>query len=73
MKVELINPFRDNTINVISTMSQTEVEAGDPKPKESNAMFGVVSGVMGLAGRIVKVAWWLALMNLPSWRSFRAC
>ncbi|MCB0309772.1 MAG: chemotaxis protein CheX [Bdellovibrionales bacterium] len=50
MKAELINPFAESTINVLKTMSQTEVVPGKPSLKSDNKTRGVITGIIGMAG-----------------------
>ena len=50
MNVELINPFLKSTLNVLSTMAQTEASAGQPVVKSEAVTWGVVNGVIGMAG-----------------------
>lgn len=54
MKVEYINPFLETTTKVIETMAFTKVTAGKPSVKPNNLTWGVVTGVIGLAGENVK-------------------
>lgn len=53
MKAEFINPFVESTLNVLNTMAQTHAEAGSPNLKQDKATWGVVSGVIGMAGHNV--------------------
>lgn len=50
MKAELINPFIDSTMNVLSTMAQVKPVPGKPYLKQDNRSWGVVTGIIGLAG-----------------------
>ena len=50
MNVELINPFLSATSNVLSTMAQTVPTPGKPTIKKGNMTWGVVTGVIGMAG-----------------------
>ena len=52
-KSSLITPFIDATVNVITTYTSTDVTAGETQAKEDSAAFGVVSGLIGLAGKDV--------------------
>lgn len=49
MKVDLINPFLDSTVNVISTMCQVKPVAGVPSLKKDNETWGVVTGIIGMS------------------------
>lgn len=53
MKVELIKPFIDATINVLKTMAQTDPKPGTPTVKTNNRTWGVVTGLIGMAGNDV--------------------
>jgi len=50
MKAELINPFIESTLNVLSTMAQTNAAAAAPFVKSDKKTWGVVSGIIGMAG-----------------------
>ncbi len=50
MDVKLINPFLNSTINVIQTMASMPVTSGKPGLKDNNRSFGIVTGLIGLAG-----------------------
>lgn len=50
MKAELINPFIESTLNVLSTMAQTQASAGAPFVKSDKKTSGIVSGIVGMAG-----------------------
>jgi chemotaxis protein CheX len=50
MDVKIINPFLNSTINVIKTMATMDVTPGKPTLKHGNRAFGVVTGLIGLAG-----------------------
>ena len=50
MNVEFINPFLESTAKVIETMAFTKVTPGKPGVKQGNKTWGVVSGIIGLAG-----------------------
>ena len=50
MNVELINPFLKATLNVLSTMAQTEATPAKPIVKTEPVSWGVVNGVIGMAG-----------------------
>jgi len=56
MDVELINPFINALLNVLSTMAQTEAKPGKPFIKTEGDLTsnGEVSGLIGLAGDKVK-------------------
>lgn len=50
MNVELINPFVKSAVNVLKTMAQAEPVPGKPYLKEGNLTWGVVTGLIGMAG-----------------------
>lgn len=50
MKAEFINPFVESTLNVLNTMAQTDAAAGTPALKQNKNTWGVISGVIGMAG-----------------------
>lgn len=50
MNKELLQPFVQATMNVISTMAMTESKPGEPLPQEDNKAFGVVTGMIGVTG-----------------------
>lgn len=50
MDAKLINPFIESTINVLTTMAQTNPTPGKPSVKHGNKTWGVVTGVIGMAG-----------------------
>jgi chemotaxis protein CheX len=50
MNVELINPFLKATLNVLETMAQTTAVPGKPVVKTKPVTWGVVNGVIGMAG-----------------------
>ena len=51
MKAEYINPFLNAAIKVLGTMAATKVTPGKPHIKEGNKTWGIVSGIIGLAGQ----------------------
>jgi chemotaxis protein CheX len=53
MDASLINPFIKATLNVISTMSNINPKAGKPTVKTSSDAWGIVTGVIGMAGQDV--------------------
>ncbi len=53
MQAEHINPFIHATLNVLKTMAGTTATANKPQIKTDNKTFGVVTGVIGLAGNNV--------------------
>ena len=53
MKAELVNPFITAAVNVISTMAQVTPIADKPYLKENKLTWGVISGVIGMAGHEV--------------------
>lgn len=50
MKAEIINPFINAAINVISTMAFTEAKAGKPYLKKDTTATGDVSSLFGITG-----------------------
>ena len=52
MQKELINPFTESLVNVLSTMASTTASSGKAYYKEDNvdAISGDVSGIMGFSG-----------------------
>lgn len=50
MDVNLVNPFIDAALNVLSTMASTKANAGKPFLKEKDAARGDVTGIVGLTG-----------------------
>ena len=50
MKAEFINPFINSTVNVLKTMAQLEPVPGKPYVKADKLSWGVLSGIIGLAG-----------------------
>ena len=50
MDVNLINPFIEATLHVLSSMAFTEATAGKPFLKNDNIASGDVTGVVGLIG-----------------------
>jgi len=54
MNVEFINPFLNAILNVLSTMAMTEAKAGKPYIKTSDFAHGEITGMIGLAGSIVR-------------------
>jgi chemotaxis protein CheX len=50
MDVNLINPFLISAIKVVETMAFMKVTPGKPSIKDHNKTFGVVTGLIGLAG-----------------------
>lgn len=53
MKVEFINPFLSAAKNVIETMCMTEIIPEKPYVKQGNTTFGIVTGIIGMAGQNV--------------------
>lgn len=51
MKVEFINPFLTAAKNVIETMCMTEIVPEKPYVKQGTATFGIVTGIIGMAGK----------------------
>ncbi len=52
MKAELMNPFLQATINVLSTMAMLSPKPGKPRVKESEVAVGDITGIIGLTGTI---------------------
>ena len=50
MDVQLINPFINATLNVLSTMAFVKPTAGKPYLKKDNIAQGDVTGVIGITG-----------------------
>jgi len=51
MKAELINPFLQAAVHVLSTMASLKTEAnGKPYLKKDRQSFGDISGIIGLTG-----------------------
>jgi chemotaxis protein CheX len=50
MDVQLVNPFIDATIHVLSSLAFTEAHVGKPYVKKDTVAQGDVSGVVGLTG-----------------------
>ncbi|MCB0324329.1 MAG: chemotaxis protein CheX [Bdellovibrionales bacterium] len=50
MNVEYINPFIDATLNVLKTMASFEAFHQTPQLKPDKKTWGVVTGMIGLAG-----------------------
>lgn len=50
MKVEVINPFLESVVNVLSTMAMLESKPGKPSLKDDNIAKGDVSGIIGMSG-----------------------
>jgi len=50
MDVQLINPFINATLNVLSTMAFVNPSAGKPYLKKDNIAQGDVTGVIGITG-----------------------
>ena len=53
MNVEFINPFINSALNVLKTMAKTTPNVGKPAVKPGNRTWGVVTGIIGLAGETV--------------------
>lgn len=53
MQAELINPFINSVVNVISTMCSVNPTPGKPVLKEGGETWGDVTGIIGLAGASV--------------------
>lgn len=50
MKSEMINPFLDAAVSVISTMAMITPKAGKPFLKKDKIAIGDISGIIGLTG-----------------------
>ncbi len=50
MDVQLINPFINATVNVLSTMAFVNPQAGKPYLKKDNMAKGDVTGIIGITG-----------------------
>ena len=50
MNAEIINPFLEATMNVLTTMAQIQAKPGRPYLKEDSQARGDVTGMIGLAG-----------------------
>lgn len=50
MKSDMINPFLEATINVISTMAMLTPKAGKPYLKKNKMAVGDISGIIGMTG-----------------------
>lgn len=50
MDAKLVNPFINATMNVLSTMAQTNPIPEKPHLKENRRTWGVVTGIIGMAG-----------------------
>jgi chemotaxis protein CheX len=53
MDVTLVNPFIESTVNVLKTMAQTEPVPGKPFIKSEAKTWGVITGIIGMAGDTV--------------------
>lgn len=51
MRVEVINPFLNATINVLETMAFVTPEAGKPYLKQAKIATGDVSSIVGITGK----------------------
>lgn len=50
MNAELINPFLEAILDVLSTMAQLEAKPGRPTLKQDDAAHGDVTGLIGMTG-----------------------
>lgn len=50
MDVNLVNPFIEATVHVLSSMAFTKAQAGKPYLKKDNVAKGDVTGIVGLIG-----------------------
>jgi chemotaxis protein CheX len=53
MDAKLVNPFIDATVNVLKTMAKVNPVPGKPHLKEGSRTWGVVTGIIGMAGQAV--------------------
>ncbi|MCC6952655.1 MAG: chemotaxis protein CheX [Deltaproteobacteria bacterium] len=53
LKADFINPFVSSSLNVLQTMARVTPKVGKAYLKESRSTWGVVSGVIGMAGNKV--------------------
>ena len=53
MESKMVTPFLNATVNVLSTMTSTNPQAGAPTVTAHTTAFGVVTGLIGLAGEEV--------------------
>ena len=51
MDVNIINPFINETLNILETMAFVKSEAGKPYPKKDSVAQGDVSGIVALPAR----------------------
>jgi chemotaxis protein CheX len=54
MKADIINPFIESIINVLSTMANTTAQQGKIFLKKDNLAKGDVTGIIGMAGEKAK-------------------
>ena len=54
MTAEYVNPFINSTVNVISTMCSVSPIPGTPSEKQGHYTWGIVTGIIGLAGSETK-------------------
>ncbi|MCP4271554.1 MAG: chemotaxis protein CheX [Gammaproteobacteria bacterium] len=54
MNVDIVNPFLQSLLNVLSTMAQTEATHRPPGIKRSQIATGDVTGIIGMVGNKVK-------------------
>ena len=50
MNADLITPFIHATVNVLKTMGGTDPKPGAPSVKKGNRTWGVITGIIGMAG-----------------------
>ncbi len=50
MKVEMINPFLNAAVNVLSTMAFVEARPGKPFLKKDKTAIGDITGIIGITG-----------------------
>jgi chemotaxis protein CheX len=54
MNVELINPFLESLLNVLTTMATIKASPGTPALKKDQKAFGDVTGIIGMASSKAK-------------------
>lgn len=54
MTAEYVNPFINSTVTVINTMCSVTPVAGTPREKQGKGAWGIVTGLIGLAGSETK-------------------
>ncbi|MEN8263156.1 MAG: hypothetical protein ABFR82_06805 [Nitrospirota bacterium] len=54
MNVELINPFLESLLNVLTTMATIKASPGNPALKKDKTAFGDVTGIIGMSSKKAK-------------------